>query len=104
MNVTYGVSGFASVVQGEIDARRQVALIVRGRRRRIALRILALYAIHELHPSESGRTRAMYAGMAWRSFLIPTFMGLCVHARQAGMSIKAYEKPDCLEVHFEPVE
>lgn len=41
--------------------------------------------------------------VAWRSFLMPTFMGLCLHARQAGMSIKAYDKPDCLEIYFQPV-
>jgi hypothetical protein len=103
MNVFYGANGFAAVVQREINARREVVLTVRGWKRKIALRILAFfYATHESHPPERRGTRSIYAGTAWRTFLMPTFMALCVQARQAGMSIKAYEKPDCLDIYFQP--
>lgn len=104
MNVLYGASGFASVVEGEIDARREVVLTVRGWKRKIILRALALYAKHESSSSEEIGAREMYAGLAWRAILVPTFIALCAHARQAGMSIKAYDNADGLDVHFQPVK
>ena len=98
MNVLYGATGSATAVQREIDERREVVLTVTGWKRRIALRIIVLYAAHESHAPERSGMRAVYAGMAWRSFLLATLLGLCLHARPAGVSIKAYGKSECLAV------
>ena len=64
-------------------------------------KLLALYAEYD-HLSRKGMVpRGLFLNLSWRTLFAPSIMGLCNHARSAGMAITVYEKGMVLEVRFE---
>ena len=104
LEIAYGEKGFASLVWKEIDAGRPVALKVVGRKRQIIHRALSLYAEYDRLSRKGELRRWLLLSLAWQTLRTGPFMGLCNHARSAGMAVAAYEKGPTLEVRFEKPE
>ena len=101
LEISYGEKGFASRAWKEIEAGRPVALKVVGRKRQVILRALSLYAEYDRLSRKGGVRRGLLLRLAWQTLRSSPFIGLCNHARSAGMAVAAYEEGQILEVKFE---
>ena len=101
LEISYGEKGSVLRAWKEIDAGRPVILKIVGRKRQFIRRTLSLYAEYDRLSRKGELRRGLHLSLAWRTLLSPSFMGLCNHARSAGMAVAAYEKEQILEVRFE---
>ena len=101
MKVLYGEKKFASLAWKEIDAGRPVTLIVIGWKIKLIQKLLMLYRDYDRMSSMGEFQLKLVFSLTWRTFLSPSFIGLCNHARSLGMAVAAYEQGSTLEVRFE---
>jgi hypothetical protein len=101
VELLYGAKDFDRIAWREIDEGRPVALRITGSRKALIHRILTLYAESERASRDGTRERRPLFGLAWRAMFAPSIVGLCNHARLAGMTVVVQDKGSTLEVRFE---
>jgi hypothetical protein len=104
VEVIYGAKNFAALAWKEIAEGRPVVVNVTGWHKAIVHRVLSLYAQHDELVRRGGGNRGVAFKLGWRSLFAPSIVGLCNHARIAGMGITVKEKGAALEVRFEKPE
>jgi hypothetical protein len=101
VELLYGAKDFDRVAWREIDEGRPVALRITGSRKARIHRILSLDDEYDRASRNSVNRRSLLFSLGWRAIFAPSIIGLCNHARLAGMSVVVKDKGSTLEVRFE---
>jgi hypothetical protein len=101
LELLYGAKDFDRIAWKEIDEGRPVALRVVGPKKARIHHILSLYDEYDRASRNGVNRRSSLWSFGWRAILAPSIIGLCNHARLAGMSIVVLDKGSTLEVKFE---
>jgi len=101
IELLYGTKDFAQLAEKEIRDGRPVAVRVVGWRKSFIYRTLSLYAEYDRVSRTGSMPRSLPLGLAWRTMLAPSLMGLCHQARSSGMEIVIRGQGISLEVRFE---
>ena len=101
IELLYGTKDFSHIAWTEITGGRPVVLRVVGWKKTFVHRILSSYSEYDRLSRTGAVPRGLMFGLAWRTMLAPSLMGLCDHARSSGMAIVVRDRGTTLEVRFE---
>ena len=101
LELLYGAKDFDRIAWKEIDEGRPVALKIVGSKKTRVHRILSMYDEYDRASRNGVSRRGLLWSLWWRAMFAPSIIGLCNHARLAGMSVVAVDKGSALEVKFE---
>src|SRR5262245_21225812 len=101
LELPYGAKDFDRIAWKETNEGRRVALRVVGSKKARIHRILSLYDEYDRASRNGANRRSILWRLGWRAILTPVIVGLCNHARLAGMSVAVQDKGSTLEVKFE---
>lgn len=104
IEIQYSSKDYASLVWKEIDEGRAVSLRISGWKSKFIYRLVLMFIEYDQLSRKGQVSRGLYFGLGWRSLFALSIMGLCHHARSAGMAVAAYENGAGLEIKFGEVD
>jgi hypothetical protein len=101
IELLYGSKDFDRIAWREIDQGRPVSIRIARVRKAFIHRLLSLYAHYDQELRKGRNRRDLLFSFGWRGFFAPALIGICNHARLAGMEIVVMDQGSTLEVRFQ---
>ena len=108
IEIQYGAKEYALHAWNEIEKGHPVALKILGWRRKLIRHLVSQFIEYDRLARKGMVPRALFFSLGLKSLLLlpiaGAVMGLCHHARSAGMAVAMDEKGEALEIKFGEVK
>jgi hypothetical protein len=108
IEIQYGTKDYGLRAWNEIEEGHPVALKILGWRTKLIRHLVSQFIEYDQLTRKGKLSRGIFFSLGLKSLLsrpiAGAVMGLCHHARSAGMTVAVYEKGEALEVRFGGVD